>query len=68
MAKEVELLGTSGPLSKQDLYSIRAEWTARGAAPGQDWETLYWQFEAAQADLGRILRALGAFNGPPLQD
>jgi len=68
MAKNVELLGTSGPLSKLDLYSIRAAWTARNAAPGQDWETLYRQFEGAQADLGHVLRALGAFNGPPLQD
>jgi hypothetical protein len=62
----IELVGER--LTKNELYSMRANWTARNAAPGQDWTALYAQFRAAQDDLGRILRSLGAFDGPPLQD
>ena len=55
------------PLTAQELQSIVARWTARSAQPGKDHPSLMHQFNEAQSDLGRVLRHLGAFNGPPVQ-
>ena len=53
-------------LTEADLVAIRGRWTARNAAPGQDLGTLNEQFRAAQSDLGRLLRYVKAFEGPPI--
>jgi hypothetical protein len=55
-------------LNENDLFSMRSRWTARNAAPGQDWTSLFIQFQEAQSDIGRLLRHLGAFDGPPLAE
>ena len=57
---------TETPLTDQELIAMRSRWTARNANPGQDWQSLYDQFHAAQNDLGRVLRQLKAFEGPPI--
>ena len=53
-------------LDEIDVLAIRNRWTARGGAAARSTEELAEQLVEAQRDIGRLLRHLDAFSGPPI--
>ena len=53
-------------LDEPELIALRNRWTARGAHAATSPEELIEQLAEAQRDIGKLLRHLDAFNGPPV--
>jgi hypothetical protein len=55
-------------LEDHELLAIRNRWTARGSAAARSPEEFAELLAEAQRDIGKLLRHLDAFGGPPVID